>query len=140
MKVILCNKIIIETTIACVASFQMNEPRSIEAHYPDWLKQIISLGHLLVIANSSMNFMIYCLATPPFRTALARKCACLRRSREGTEARPQVEMIEMTSFRTLRTLAAGQTSQGTEARSQAEMIETTNIATICTLAVPFNGE
>ena len=135
-----CSKIIMETRTACVWNLQMNETRSIEAYYPDWLKKTTSLGHLLVIVNSSVNFIIYCLVAPPFRTALARKCACLRRSREGTEALPQVEMIQMTNIRTLPTLADAQDRQGTEERSQLEMIATTNNGALCTLAAPLNGE
>ena len=121
-----CSKITMETRIACAINLQMNETRSIEAYYPDLLKKTISLSHLLVIVNSSVNFIIYCLSAPPFRMALARKCACLRRRREGTEGRPQVEIIEMTNIRTTSTLAHGQGRQGTKACPQVEMIETTN--------------
>ena len=33
-----------------------------EAHeeFPEWIKNIITLNHLLLVANSSMNFIIYC--------------------------------------------------------------------------------
>ena len=107
-------------------NLQVNETRSIEVYYPDWLKNTISLSHLLIIVNSSVNFIIYCLAAPPFRTALARKWACLRQRREGTEAFPQAERIEMTNIRRPRTLAVEQSRQGAEACPQVEMIETTN--------------
>ena len=120
---------------AGITKLQMNE-----AHYPSWIKSTISISHLLAIVNSSMNFIIYCLAAPRFRRALARKCTCMRRCRETTEARTDVEMTEMASIRTLRTLATGQSRQGTEAPSQVEMIEMTTIGTPCTLAVPLNGE
>ena len=122
-------------------NLQMNETRSIEAYYPDLLKKIISLSHLLVIVNSSVNFIIYCLGTPPFRMALARKFACLRRCREGTEARPQVGMIQMAtpndSNSTVRTLAVGQSRQDIEAHSHVVM---TNVGARSTLTAPLSGK
>ena len=90
-----CADISMETRMACLGYLQMNETRTIKAYYPDWLKKTISVSHLLAIVNSAVNFVIYCLVVPPFRRALARKCACLRRHREGTEARRQIEMIEL---------------------------------------------
>ena len=129
-----------ETRMACVGNLPMNETRSIQGFYPDWLRKTTSLGHLLVIVNSSVNFIIYCLVAQPFRTVLARKCAYLLRSRESTEARPQIEMIPMTNIHTIGTLAAEQSTQGTEARSPAETVETIKIATNGILAEPLNGE
>ena len=96
-----CSKIFTETKIACVWNLQMNETRSIQAYYPDWLKKTTSLGHLLVIVNSSVNFIIYCLVAPPWRRALLRKFTGLRRSREATEASSQVEMKKIGNIRTV---------------------------------------
>jgi len=45
--------------------------------YPEWLWPVSSINHLLLITNSSINFIIYCVAGTKFRKALHRKFPCL---------------------------------------------------------------
>ena len=41
------------------------DPQKVEislylADFPDWARNMITINHLLVIVNSSFNFLIYC--------------------------------------------------------------------------------
>ena len=35
-------------------------PHSSHVDFPDWARNMITINHLLVIVNSSFNFVIYC--------------------------------------------------------------------------------
>ena len=54
---------------------------------PLWIMCLESVAHLLVMLNSSSNFLIYCSVSKQFKTALSRTCLGLVRKKERQENR-----------------------------------------------------
>ena len=54
---------------------------------PLWIMCLESVAHLLVMLNSSSNFLIYCSVSKQFKTALSRRCLGLVRNKETQENR-----------------------------------------------------
>lgn len=50
-----------------------------EAHYPKWLWKLTPVAQLLLLINSSLNFIIYVLAGTRFRNTFFRKYSCIFR-------------------------------------------------------------
>ena len=57
---------VVEEIIEC-------EKSNIGRYPPAWIMCTISVSHLLLMANSSVNFLVYCVAGKRFRSTLARK-------------------------------------------------------------------
>ena len=54
---------------------------------PLWIMCLESVAHLLVMLNSSSNFLIYCSVSKQFKTALARRCLGFIRQKGSLQKR-----------------------------------------------------
>ena len=61
---------VVEEIIEC-------EKSNMGRYSPAWIMCTISVSHLLLMANSSVNFLVYCVAGKRFRSTLARKTRTL---------------------------------------------------------------
>ncbi|TRY69570.1 hypothetical protein TCAL_07634 [Tigriopus californicus] len=74
-----------ETTQRCLES----EPRNADSEPPEWLYIVSAINHLMLMINSSVNFLIYCAVGSRFRNALTCRLSNRSSSRYTMTMRPQ---------------------------------------------------
>lgn len=96
---VICNSLRVILNIydfAVVKDIIECEKQKMGRYPPAWILCTISVSHLLLMVNSSVNFLVYCVAGKRFRSILARKirkkfrafrkvlyCCCSKRKRQS---------------------------------------------------------